>query len=327
MEIRRRSSSKRSKNIESNTYRSSKKRLNRSGTSAGAANVLSVILPIAAFAAVAYLILGMNLGNRLDGNNDNNAKGSISCIGIDQNEIEVSSNTEAENTVLDQIPVASQSAEETEATIGSISVSLPKETLYMLQMGVYSIRENCDEQSALLKSLGAAGYIYDDNGSYRVIAAAYNCEDSANEVSRRLVEQGYDNTVYRLSCSGTDLLITADKQRLEGISRAFDFINVLLDKADSAAIDFDSEERSIEYEKTLLSQLRDEAVSAYNELKESADENDLLKYVYTFLTNIENDIRVLITQDAERKEFSSLLKYFRIQTGIRYIELLKLINR
>ena len=87
--------------------------------------------------------------------------------------------------------------------ISSVSenVELPAISCFALQMGVFSSEENASALSDSLKERGAGGYVYDDEGMYRVLASGYGTETEARTVKDRLISEGSDCAVYGIGNS------------------------------------------------------------------------------------------------------------------------------
>jgi|GEM_PF-2030328 len=303
----------------------------RSSENQGASKVQSlfaILLPIAAFAAVMYLLLGTTAGDRLIGNAKD--KGILSVLSNGCSTIKNGSALQIDapydSAKPTDVPTAgTDEPSPSAANSETIKASLPRLNMYLLQMGVYSAEENCIEQCAQLKSAGAAGYIYNDNGSYRVVAAAYSDKSSASDVCERLKSEGYECTVYELACSGVELLITTDKSKLTPIETAFSFANSVIGDIEKASLDFDSEARSIDYECILLNEIAENAENAKLGIYGSAQSSDLLQLIYNYFADIKQEVKALTDFDAsgDRAEFASGLKQLLIKAALRYGMLLK----
>ena len=301
------------------SYSSYKKR--RPSSAEQGAGVLGVIMPIAAFAAVIWLLAGTGLGDRLAERSKQSGGGLLSGCAKHEAINEHGSSIPSETTVVikpTEVPLALRD--------DSIKVSLPAMDVYMLQMGVYSSAENAAEQSAALKKRGAAGFVYDDNGSYRAIAAAYSDKASAESVQSRLENEGYECTVFHAECSGAELLITAETEMLAGIRAAFEFAGNLSDELDKASIEYDEKQQDIMQAQTTLRDLALRVKAAGDGVYESARSNELLMYVYSYLSDMERKISSLCNYEYDSVGFSSALKELRIVSSLRYAELLKQIG-
>lgn len=299
-----------------------KKNRRKSSDKASDGGLLAVIMPLAAFAAVLYLLLGTSFGDMLlsKAGEGKSIKGILpfSCTE------EKSAQQTAPPTGANAEITAAPTADVTELPRPTLKVSLPRLNMYMLQMGVYSTESGAAEQALSLKQHGAAGYVYNDAGSYRVMLAAYGDEVAANGVRDRLTDEGYKCTVFSYTCSGAELLITAEQERLAAVGTAFNYAYELIDAIEQASVDFDAEQRSIEYGRTLLAEIAGNAVNAAAGIGSSAQTNDLLLYVYSYLNDIASVTDGVCTAAyTDRNEFASAVKLLRIKAGMRYASLLK----
>ncbi len=209
---------------------------------------------------------------------------------------------------------------------GSTEVTLPAINLYMLQMGVFSSRENAEDVIASLKSLGAAGYAYEDNGNIRVIAAAYVDEASAKSVRDRLTSEGYSCTVYSISTRGAELLITASEERLLPIETAFTLAYDSVSGLSEAVIDFDAACRTVEYELVILAEMQTNARNAAGAIETPAQSNALLMCVYDYYVGVAAVLSKVQQSITDRTEFSSSLKNAMIEVSLLYVDMLNRIG-
>ena len=75
-------------------------------------------------------------------------------------------------------------------------ILLPEQLQYYLQMGYYSDRTSADIQAKFIQSIGGAGYVYYDGSKYRVFAACYRDQTSAEKVQEQIRADGYDSATY-----------------------------------------------------------------------------------------------------------------------------------
>ncbi len=282
--------------------------------------LLSILLPLAAFGAVFYIVAFTSFGDRLT----EKASGMMPAGCTSGTAILTSAPEGTDAPMSTSLAETLPSAVSTEdKNARSVKVALPRLSIYMLQMGVYSSEENALEQSQLLKNMGAAGYVYNDNGSYRVIAAAFEAEQDAKSVRDRLEKDGYAVTVFPVTCSGAELLITAEQDKLVPIETAFAYASDIIGLLDKSAVDFDAEVRSVEYALTVLKEMRINAVNCSAGIYDCAQTNELLLYLYNYLNDITGLIGELTDGEYERTEFSSAYKSLRIRAALRYDHLLK----
>ena len=90
-----------------------------------------------------------------------------------------------------------------------IQFELPETSWYLLQMGAYADPEEAHAQALLIQSMGAGGYIYEDEqGFNRVFAAAYEDQESLLQVQQQVRSSGYENTAYSIHPDGVKVTLT-----------------------------------------------------------------------------------------------------------------------
>ena len=100
-----------------------------------------------------------------------------------------------------------------------IVFELPETSWYLLQMGAYADPEEAHAKALAIQSMGAAGYIYEDEqGFSRVFAAAYPDQESLLLVQQQVRQSGFENTAYSIHPDGVQVTLSgqsADAQRLK----------------------------------------------------------------------------------------------------------------
>ncbi|MBO4384007.1 MAG: SPOR domain-containing protein [Clostridia bacterium] len=288
------------------------KRTSRSrGQSSGAGFIQAVIL-LLVFGALGYMIFGTGLGKTL---RDRYAVSLYDRL--------TGKSDPAPSPASTAIPTAAPSPVPTGETL---RISLPAVEAYFLQVGIYDDREIASRLAEGMKALGAAGYVYDDGGSLRLLAAAYSDEASAESVRSRLLTEGYDMSVFRFYRSGVDLLVTAGSGMLVPIKTAFLLSSDMIEQLDELAIDFDAGQRSTEYGLGVLSEISTNAANARAGIAGAADKSRMLSYLIAYLDDIRSMIDEASSNSGGRAAFSSALKTIRIRAAVRYAELLKSIG-
>lgn len=295
--------------------RSVHSRRRRRGSAGGG---LRAFILIAVLGAALYLLFGTGLAKKLK---EGYARSLLSsCVSELKPHGTEQPGFTAEPGFMESEAAASPTpAAETETS----EVELPALSLHMLQMGFYESEAECMPEAQKLREKGAAGYIYDDNGSLRLIAAAYSDKDSAQSVLERLTEEGFACTIYSVERSGAELLITASPEMLAPIRRAFALCPEAVERLEELSLDFDSQNRSIEYGMQALSELRSDIRSALSGISTAAEGNEMLSKVCAFFT----ELTEAITETADRREsvnyFTSSLKNLRVEAGLYYFKLLE----
>ena len=119
------------------------------------------------------------------------------------------------------VPVLAQAHEPVASDpepVEKIEFELPETSWYLLQMGAYADPEEAHAQAQAIQSMGAGGYIYEDEqGFSRVFAAAYADQESLLLVQQQVRSSGYENTAYSIHPDGIQVTLSGketDAQQL-----------------------------------------------------------------------------------------------------------------
>ena len=139
------------------------------------------------------------------------------------------------------------SAEPVNVVMETISqeLVLPEKRAYALQIGVYADRNNAVKQSESLAAIGAAGYVVEDGGRFRVLASAYEDEESAKKVSGQLLAEGIESRTYTLARAKRTLKATGSSLQLTQAQKALDGVDVLIKRLYDAFLDFDKNKATV----------------------------------------------------------------------------------
>ena len=118
-------------------------------------------------------------------------------------------------------------------------LTFPAFACYALQMGVYGDYNNANTQAEELRARGAGGYVLEDAGRYRVLAAAYTTQEALAAVRAQLQAESMDSAVYTFSAEQSTLRITATQAQLDAISSAFRALAHLQTDMAAATLAFD----------------------------------------------------------------------------------------
>ena len=124
-----------------------------------------------------------------------------------------------EATVLPAMAQARDPVPAPSPAMEKIVFDLPETSWYLLQMGAYADPEEAHAQALAIQSMGAGGYIYEDEqGFSRVFAAAYGDQESLLQVQQQVRSSGYENTAYSIHPDGIQVTLSgqvADAQKLK----------------------------------------------------------------------------------------------------------------
>lgn len=198
-------------------------------------------------------------------------------------------------------------------------IRLDSRTYYTLQMGAFSSEQNAQKLAAELKGKAAAGYIYFDNGLYRVIAAAYESQEDAKAVKEQLMAQsGLDSKVNELVLPTVALRVTADEAQFNAVKDAFSAAETTCSALFELCEGFDKGELS---PAMVSSKLNDLATACETPAK--ALENDAVE-LSSLLLGMAKDMRDCAAKNGENTvEFSASLKYTQIKVVCAFSDFLK----
>ncbi len=209
----------------------------------------------------------------------------------------------------------------TDGTTGEIR--LESRTYYTLQLGAFSSEQNAEKLAGELKGRAAAGYVYSDEGLYRVLAAAYESRDDARAVKEQLMAQnGLDSKVNELVLPAVVLRVNAGEEQFSVVQDAFAAADSACSELFEICEGFDKGELSAAQ---VAGRLNDLAASCEVPAKALADEpgSDAGK-LYALLEGMAKDLRDCAANNGENTvEFSAALKYTQIKEVCAFADFLK----
>ncbi|MDL2217059.1 SPOR domain-containing protein [Christensenellaceae bacterium OttesenSCG-928-M15] len=193
-------------------------------------------------------------------------------------------------------------------------IDFPSMECYAVQMGVFSDRNNAEQQAQTLMQRGAGGYIMEDGGRYRVLAAAYSSEESLRQVRSQLENDGMESASYTFLAQGSTLRITAYEAQLSAIQNGFLALKGIQQDVLSVSLAFDQEQQAPaagrERAGGLLKELRD-AKATFEET--AGTDNGVLRAVSECFSAYEEALQALNAYQSENfVDFSSKIKYTNI---------------
>ncbi len=118
---------------------------------------------------------------------------------------------------------AQATASKAPAPSGTALVDVPAQPIYAVQLGVFSSESAAQSEAQIVAERGGAGYVLEDGGRYRVLAAAYITIEDARSVRDNLLKsQGMDAAVYTGGTGVMSLRVTAAADRIAQLQAAFD---------------------------------------------------------------------------------------------------------
>lgn len=95
----------------------------------------------------------------------------------------------------------------------------PSGTLYRVQVGAYSKKENADRQLAAVQAKGFEAFITQVNGLYKVQVGAYSIKSNADAQLERVKKAGFTDSFISTGTGGTVVSTTSAKKSVEELAK------------------------------------------------------------------------------------------------------------
>ena len=195
-------------------------------------------------------------------------------------------------------------------TVESREVTLPAETWYAIQTGVFSNGEAARQKADAYASRGAPGKVVRDGDKWRVFIACYETEADASSVRTRLESnQHVDTYLYAWQLPEVRLRLTGKAGQLDTVEAGFTLLVSTAATLRDAAIDLDATQIS-NAEATSAVQALDDGISLWEETVRSRfgrNTPDLLKSMLA-ITDAWDDRRDAILAANNATDLSAALK-------------------
>lgn len=203
------------------------------------------------------------------------------------------------------------SAEPVTVVMDTISqeLVLPEKRAYALQIGVYADQNNALKQSEALSKIGAAGYVLTDGDRYRVLASAYEDEESAKKVSGQLLAEGIESKTHTLIRTKRTLKATGTSAQLTQAQKALNAVDPMLASLYEAFLDFDKNKASVSDGLVAITAIRSTVAEQVNALTAISAQSGALDGLISYYNGVLAALDAqLAKSDASVVEFSSGLK-------------------
>lgn len=119
-------------------------------------------------------------------------------------------------------PTATPLTSAYDQTVETREVTLPKETWYAIQTGVFSTQEAASQKADAYTDRGAPGTVVQEGEKWRVFIACYGTEADASAVRTRLGEkQRVETYLYTWTCPELRLRLTGKAGQLDAVEAGF----------------------------------------------------------------------------------------------------------
>ena len=103
-----------------------------------------------------------------------------------------------------------------DTTTATTTTTTKKDTLYRVQVGAYSVKNNADVQLKKVKAAGFDTYMVKVGGLYKIQVGAYSKKENAEAMQKKLKAKGFDSFVTTQSGSA---VTTTSKKSIDTIAR------------------------------------------------------------------------------------------------------------
>ena len=206
-----------------------------------------------------------------------------------------------------------------------IQFELPETSWYLLQMGAYADPEEAHAQALLIQSMGAGGYIYEDEqGFNRVFAAAYEDQESLLQVQQQVRSSGYENTAYSIHPDGVKVTLTGQVADAKKMRSAMETVQSVPKSLTDFALKYDKDDltqaQAIQFLNDLSISLS-AARQCFEGLRDTVPMGQMDEYAAWIMDSIST---FLTKSDTMNKiECGAAIKHFQIESILKYNTLIK----
>ena len=206
-----------------------------------------------------------------------------------------------------------------------IEFELPETSWYLLQMGSYADPEEAHAQALSIQSMGAGGYIYEDEqGFSRVFAAAYADQESLLQVQQQVRSSGYENTAYSIHPDGIRVTLSGQSADAQRLRSAMETIQSVPGSLTDFALKYDANDltpaQAIQFMNELSVTLS-AARECFAGLKDTSPMGQMDEYAAWIMDSIST---FLAKSDILNKtECGAAIKHFQIESILKYNILIK----
>jgi hypothetical protein len=209
--------------------------------------------------------------------------------------------------------------------VDKIVFDLPETSWYLLQMGAYADPEEAHAQALSIQSMGAGGYIYEDEqGFSRVFAAAYADQESLLQVQQQVRNSGFDNTAYSIHPDGVQVTLSGVSTDAQRLKTAMETIQKIPRKLTDFALEYDEEQWTPAQAIRFLNDLS-VSLSAARQCFEGLTDTKSLSEMDEYASWIMDSISTFLAKsDTMTKiECGAAIKHFQIESILKYNILIK----
>lgn len=225
--------------------------------------------------------------------------------------------TTSENEEEDVTPNSPQPDDAKEQTVTS-TFEIPEISVYALQAGVFSEQENADTFAESLQQKGGAGYILEEEGSYRVMIAGYLTQEEAENVKDRLEsEQSMETKVFPIEAGKLSVEMETTEEAAEVIKTCIAPCSGYVNEMATLALSLDKNETTLSKAQDKIQEMLEEVEKNKNMVDEIAEntDNDSIQSLKMFYHDTAKSIQAVLNQE-NTLAFSAKLKEAYLGAGV-----------
>jgi hypothetical protein len=182
-----------------------------------------------------------------------------------------------------------------------------------------TVKSSALEHSVTIKKTNGAGYVWEDDGTFYVIASAYKEENDANKVKENLTNSNYNVEVLKISIDEIAISKNYTNEELNSLLSAGNLFKETFKSLYDISISLDTEIISETQCRLEISNLQSEVGKIKNdfEVMFNAKLSPVLLQLKLSINSVSTLIQQLIDFESSNQQFSSKIKY-------NYIEILSI---
>lgn len=202
------------------------------------------------------------------------------------------------------------------------AINIEAQTLYCVQIGAFSDKENAEIAAVTLRKRGAAGYLLEEK-YWRVMAAGYLNREDALKVKDQLEESGIENTLYNIAYSRLSFDITADEEVMKEIKLLFETYQECMSIMHETAMQLDegkiTQDEGLIRIQNIKTQMEASSLIMQKMIEKLSGDNAVLSNLFqAYETSIEKMQKIINSKSLTKVELSSILKYNYIDMFLEF---------
>jgi hypothetical protein len=204
---------------------------------------------------------------------------------------------------------------------GNESIPLVLEDRYFIQLGVYDKEKNAEDKANTVRGQGAAGYILNDNGKYRVLGWGYQAEENAKKVKEQLSDEGVESEIFTHKGQELTLKVEGIKTDVEAVKDGVRQYKSYMDKLENLCMNLDKSEIGEEGVMNELTEMQTALKGQHTKLNGlNKNHNKVVEALANIYQTYEENVSKLLKEDTI--QLSHKIKHLHIEQYFAFAEML-----